>query len=347
MKVNHSDMIRIARKEAVLKIVGAMKAGQQVPARITDRQDRYFATIHVKGQSLRAEFTSGVPGSNHLTLQLIKKDGDAVLFKLIQATETGSLREKVSDYIFLPSHALKNLTPAHLATALDQASSLLELNIFLLNPEKKGKIRGEGITALLNRLIAAGTPQQSLLLFTSLLEAQLLSPGMLEYILGLISSREKKKGSHHPQKGSEDILNLLNEVESETDTKENKSMKSDLFRGVIEILSGRESSREGELPIPLDGEFIPLKVYQGEDAWFFSLELSSLGIIDIIARKKNSITLYADSSEKLDLIRKEIEQSNTTGKITRINFLLRQDTLDKLVAINTFYSFNSQLDIKV
>lgn len=143
MKISKTDMIRIARKEAILKIIGTMKQGEKVPARITDRQDRYFANISVRGHQLKAEFPGGVPGSNHLTLQLVKKEADSILFKLIQSSETASFKEKISDLIYLPTEKMNTLSPALLGKSLQQTSNLFELHFFLMYPQMKGRLRGK------------------------------------------------------------------------------------------------------------------------------------------------------------------------------------------------------------
>ncbi len=347
MKISKTDMIRIARKEAILKIIGTMKQGEKVPARITDRQDRYFANISVRGHQLKAEFPGGVPGSNHLTLQLVKKEADSILFKLIQSSETASFKEKISDLIYLPTEKMNTLSPALLGKSLQQTSNLFELHFFLMYPQMKGRLRGEGITQILNRLLMGEISHQSLILFSSLLQGEVIPPDFLHYFLKLLQrQRREDEPNLFPSKET-DLMKLLNNVMEDTDNNENDSLQRDLIKKSLEILIPKGEVTGCEVPLLIDDEFIPLKIMHNEGNWILSIELSKLGTIDILAQKEGMISIIGESREHLELIENQLREKNSDFSGIIINFKTRREALDKLVAINSFYSLNSQLDIKV
>lgn len=101
------------------------------------------------------------------------------------------------------------------------------------------------------------------------------------------------------------------------------------------------------MPLLIDDEFIPLKIMHNEGNWILSIELSKLGTIDILAQKEGMISIIGESREHLELIENQLREKNSDFSGIIINFKTRREALDKLVAINSFYSLNSQLDIKV
>ncbi len=345
MKIKNNDMIRIARREAVQKIMATLKPGEKVSARILDRQGRYFATLQIGKHQLKAEFPAGLPGSNHLTLQLLRQDGDAFLFRLAQATETASLSEKIAALFSLPAETAGEVTPSLLARALQDAPGIFELLAMLAGSRHKNKTRGEGITQILHRLMGLGLPAPSLALYSRFLAENVMGPEILHHLLMMLRGPGKDTGTYMPP-SVEDLLDLLNNEGEKSDNRK-ENIKIELALKSLEIIAGKKEGDITEIPLVINDEYLPLKVFHDRGTWIISLELSSLGPITIMAREEGPLTVTTRSREISDEIIRELQKRDFNFSERSINFITEGEVRDKLVAINSFYSLNSQLDIKV
>lgn len=77
---------------------------------------------------------------------------------------------------------------------------------------------------------------QSLILFSSLLQGEVIPPDFLHYFLKLLQrQRREDEPNLFPSKET-DLMKLLNNVMEDTDNNENDSLQRDLIKKSLEIL---------------------------------------------------------------------------------------------------------------
>ena len=257
-----------------------------VDARIVIRNDPFHAVIDVRGMRVRAHFPDGVPETDFLRLARSGKNNHSLVFRIVRndANDLKSALSPLLDRIIQSNpHILKDLAfPPH----------EINLAILLVPPSKRKKdFLHEKTAAVMNRLLAAGFPRESI---SELI--RFLPGGDIASILFSLTGQSSRK-----KKFSEDIIE---DLESFLSKKENNEYIPDMVSLFIQDIDNIINSA-----LPDGDAFVPLQIAQKNDIMILSITLSLLGHLDVLAMKDNDYIhgmVLCDDNGSADILKKSL-----------------------------------------
>lgn len=368
MRIGLSDTIKITGRITRLNFLRRLKKGAEIPARIVKRHNSRIAILEIAGNRLRADFLKGVPGNNRLTLRLEDNSNNSYTFKLIDSISKNDLLSKIFEITVFKVEDIDKNNILYINRFLNRYSGrnptgIFELNNLLLSQVRKEKKKGEGITHLLNRLLKRGMSKENLLNLAVILSgirinSDIISPFLL--IFGFDQNYFEKRGVGKQKRFEEKIEEALSEINKIINAKKKDDIVSALIDLIVKGNGESDKTICGELAFFDNEEFRPINYMRNESSFLFSLELSNLGTIDILAKKISeniSISIFSDNNdvlealgESLDLLSLRLKNAGLSGyenSQISINLYNRRDILEKLIEINSNYFNISEFDIKV
>ncbi|MCP4130300.1 MAG: flagellar hook-length control protein FliK [bacterium] len=370
-KINPVNTIRISGRISTLTFLKGLKKGVEIPATIVSRPNSREAVLEIAGKKIRAEFPGGVPGNNRLNLKLEEQTKDSFLFRLIDTRGRTGFLEKILDHtIFRVDDFTKNDIIDISRFLGKNPQGLFELNKFLLGIHQKNEQKQEKTVYILNRLLRMGLSKESLFDLSFMLSGAKYSSSPLLFLLLLFNPDRKytEQWLEQGKTGGADIEERLNEIINLVDNVNEEKDKKELIEQLIDLLIGNNEKEKtgihyGEMAFFDDGEFKPVYCMGNENSWIFSFQLSEIGQIDILANSRReglflsifsprqdvldslegSADLLYSRLERIGLFQGELSGENRT---VYLNFYNRRAALDKLIEINSYYSINSEFDIK-
>jgi len=349
MKVGPSDIIRISGKSAVFSLLHSLKPGSEQNAKIIDRPGGNTAVIEIAGKRVRAEFLKGVPGSNSIVLKLDERSGNTLFFKIISPTGREGFIEKLSEFLVMEKHDISaKILPGLSRFLSGNIPGIFELNRFFLGDRYRQS--GHSLTDLLNGLLKAGMSKEDLLFLSGLISMKSIDPNPVLAVLNWIGrGKDTAQKFSEREKLKDDIDAVLREVMGNND----KSIEI-----IIEIMldSSRENStiHYAEIPYFDSGNFQCVQCIYGVESLIFFLDLSGLGVIELLIRltgKDIYVSIFSGNDTVVDeLNAKKDELSDALGRYYSgavVTVFKMKQVMDKIVEINSYYSINSAVDIKI
>ncbi|TFH39863.1 MAG: hypothetical protein E4G96_08560 [Chrysiogenales bacterium] len=356
MKIHPSDSIRIMGKALPAETLRAIPKGTELPARIVERLGAREAIIELAGNRIRAEFLRGVPPDVSITLRLEDSGKNAYIFKLIDPAVKEELARLVLELTFLKKDAIGKTALHELNAAMSKhPAGILQLNALLMGRDLKEFDRG--LTRFLGHLLRLGMPAPALGDLSMLLSGINIGSGAVRALLLALGFNETALRRWTSLTGSghgDAVDSIMKGLEAIDDPEE----RVDVMRRLVILLNdkreGQPGQEAGEFAIHHDGEFHAVRYLGYGGSWIFNVDFSKIGLIEILAReagKDYSISIFSENQGVIDALKKSGKNlAENCAKIHSgiyINFYNTRYSLNKMVEINSYYSKNSVVDIRV
>ncbi|HOW83735.1 MAG TPA: hypothetical protein PK573_14325 [Spirochaetota bacterium] len=353
MKIDAVNVIRVSGPGAAADALRKLEVGAELPARVVERRGRSSAVLEIGGGRIRAEFTRGLPAGDSLLLRLDGIKNESYVFKMVGAGGRADYLARLLEFSLLGQDDVKRFNPAEIGRILaGRGDALFQLHAYLLQAEgRKGK--GGNAAALLSRLFSLGLGPDARADLAFFLFERALGGPFAAYIYGLFGRNRGKNREAWPEPGAR---NLAAQIETALDSVESGREREEL----IEFLAGALSDgpgpgpQSGVVPLDEDGVFVPVRYVKSGDFLALSLELSALGQLDIMARHEKgaiSIMIVPDREDSGAFIRRSLpglmESFAGSGMQAHVAVHNRNIIIDKMVEINSYFSLNSEFDVKV
>ena len=355
MKVAPTNTIKISGKSRSLQFLKNIPKGSEIYARIIERPGNKKAILEINGNRINAEFIKGVPGRNLLTIKLENNENDLFIFKLVDAHNKDEFINKLLDFTIFNSTDIKNNLIYYINNYLNNNNTIgiYELNLFLLNLTSKSK-KNKSLTLLLNRLLGKGINSNTLINIAYILSGTQINPQLLFQCL-LFLRKESKHSDDFIFKNSSRLIKKVDDLITSLNDLQDDNLKKEIIDQLINLLSINHEKDiiNSEISYYENDKFKAIRVIGQKNSIIISLELSEIGIVDILFRITDdelNISFFVNN-DVFDFINKtKKELYSKLNKIIpkiNINIYNRSDILNKLIEINSYYIINSELDIKV
>lgn len=356
MKIDRDNTIRISSRLPTSNALKNLKSGAKITGRIIERVGDREAVLDMGGVRIRAEFLRGVPLNERIPLIFKGTDGGTLIFTI--AGERSSKLDDIFAYSVFDRNALGTSEIMAIRKYIQEGpGGIFALNRFILRL-RAGVQLGEGLFAeLFSKLLAAGVSKDDLLFLSYLVLASRGMNSSAIEILSVITGgesaqqlikqfRDEKTLKDYSEKLSEKLKALL-KTENGTE----------LFKELLSVLMDREDSpyREFQMPFWDEDRFKSITGIVAPGGMALTLELSQLGVLDIVIREHGSslhINLFCEREEALHELERTVDELRTKLKgihkgTVSIDFFLMADTMKKIIEINSSLLSNSILDFRV
>jgi hypothetical protein len=156
---------------------------------------------------------------------------------------------------------------------------------------------------------------------------------------------------------TKEMMELINSIVGEIDAMESSEQKEALIRQIAAYLkdpyarTGEYSS--GEFACYGDEELYPVRYAGRGNSWIFSVDFSTIGLIEILAKETDNgyaLSIFCERNDVLSALKNEYKQLQQDLTYIHqniyINFFNTRQAINKIVEINSYYSLNSVLDIR-
>ncbi len=356
MKVEPTITVTVSGRTAMRSLFEGIKKGAEVQARVVERVGARDAVIEIGGRRIHAQFMKGVPAGGAVTLKLDAVSGDSYYFKLTPPeTREGFIRQVMQMTVFDPAVIRKKVLHDLGGALAKHPAGIFELNALLLNRPLRDT-KDDGLSRFLNHLAKRGLDKSALAdlsLLLSGMSARSHSLRSLLLVLGFGEDRIRRLAAGGTAAAGPMTDAILEEIGSIDDGE----AKENVIRQLLEFLTGgdmpREAVRSGEFTFIEGDGFHPARYCDAGDAWLFSVDFSAIGRLEIVARETDKellVSVFCDRDEALDILK------SGSGELIRtlenlkphavINFFNTQQAINKIVEIYSYYSLNSEFDIR-
>lgn len=356
MKIDRSNTIRITGRELKLPALN-LKRGVRISARILERIGDKEAVLDVAGNRLRAEFLSGIPSRNRITLIFEGRDSSTLLFRMARDHDVSSLRGLFDFSIFDLDTLGKNELLAIRRYLKNGIEGIFNLNSSLFRALTGKGLRERSLTDLLNKLLKMGMPKDDLIFLTYIF---LGNRGIIDILIslllfmGLEGDALYKRFKRYSRQGDliADMEKLSERIEALTDEE-----GIDLFRELLYyVVSGEDPGKDfSQFEIPYfdsDG-FKSIECIYTREGLVLSLELSGLGKLDILIKSLASdlkISIFCEDEEALVELRSSVDDLKArladVKKVVTVDFYISRDVIKKIIEINSPMVMNSIFDVR-
>jgi len=358
MKIAPTNIITISGKTGLPDQMRGIQKGEELPARIVERISRREAILEISGKRINAEFRKGVPAGNMITLKLDGIKNNAVFFSMVEPGGKEALAKHLAGLTIFDMNQLQKDIIYGMSAALGKhPAGILELNMLLLGLHQKQGKKEEGPARFLAFLMKLGIDKNvvadlSILLSGMNTTAQAFKSLLL--IMGFDAERIRKWSSGKTG-DIEGIIDAITKEFSAMDSKEDLETSLRQLLGLLED-AGTQSTgyASGNLALYNEDQLTPIQYIGKDNAWLFSIDFSGIGRIEILARESSDgylVSVFSETSEALEALRKSAEQlqKNLNGihPGIHINFYNTRLAINKIVEIYSYYSLNSEFDIRV
>ncbi len=354
MRIEPTSTIRVSGKSGIFDQLRDMQKGAELPARIIDRISGREAILEIGGKRITAEFQKGVPAGTTITLKLDEIRDNSLFFKLVDPGGREAFARHLGEMTIADmSQMQKNISSA----LARHPAGIFELNALLLGLQPKQDKKDEGMTRLLSLLLKLGIDKNAVSDLSILLSGIHVDAKALQSLLMIIGfDRERfRKWASGKSGGVEAIINAIidgiNGIEG-------SEMKETALLQLIGLLSDSAEKPaghiSGELPFAGDDEMRPIHFMGKDDSWIFSIDFSTIGRIEVLARKTREgyfISIFCGTGEAMDVLKQYAGELKKNLKNIHpdihINFYNTTQAINKIVEIYSYYSLNSVFDIRV
>ncbi|GEM_PF-1823196 len=355
MKIDRENTIRISGRIPSSSALKNLKMGAKIAGRIIERVGDREAVLDMGGVRIRAEFLRGVPSNKRIPLIFRGRDGGTLIFQI--AGERSSKLDEIFAYSLFERNTLGTGEIMAIRKYIQEGpGGIFALNRFILRLRAGVQLR-EGLFAeVLNKLLTAGVSKDDLLFLSYLL---LASRGLKSSVIEILSVlaggesaiqlirrfRDEKTLRDYSEKFSEKLKALLKTEQG-----------VELFKDLLSVFMSREDSpyREFQMPFWNEDRFESITGIVTPGGMVLTLELSQLGVLDIIIREHGSslhINLFCEREETLHELEHTVDELRTKLKsvhkgAVNIGFFLTGDAMKKIIEINSSLLSNSILDFK-
>ncbi len=357
MKFNPDEILRIENRASINRLMGEIKNHDTVKARIVKRYSPREAIIEIKGRRIKTEFTSAIPEKSEVTLKLINSDSGSYLFKIVDQGVKSEIISILNDVSLLDGDELDSLNLSLLKEFINRnRRDLYSLNLLLMQRGNLNRVSRD-IPSLLRDLKTAGF-KTGILNILSLLSVK--SCQGIDILILLLSTLGflKDFGQKYFKKEGIETGKLISDIIEMIDNSYDEKEKDTIIRKLIDLLGVKSGNPEeftaGEqLFFHEEGEkkIIYLK---NKKSWLFSLSLSKIGIIDIIARQishRIEISLFAENNSILEILKSSqsiLERRLKAEGITAfIEYRNRGSMIDRIYHIAAKGFPDNSIDVKV
>ena len=356
MKIDARNSIRIATYSGLRDVLKGLEKGTVLSASVIHREGKNDALLEINGRRIRAEFTGGAPGAGKkILLRLESAHGNAYLFRLIHDNPKNAFPGNIFEISIFQKdildtvgrHGIFNLVK-HFS---NPGNTVFSINLFLHRMENKSETRSSIIGELMEKMIKKGVSKKSLSALSYLLlpESSCLIP--------LVSAFEDDF-IFKEKKNNEDLRQIIEDIISEIDNilpeSEKLELIESLLRHYVNYQGEKTGQGAGELPFFKNGMYRPIMYLYHGGSWLFSLDLSNLGTVDVLAatvQKKSAVKIYTYREDAFLSLKESLDElkSELRAKVPDINIELFQGNIiiDKMVEIYSHVDINSVFDIRV
>lgn len=356
MKIDRSNTIRITGRELKLPALN-LKKGVRISARILERIGDKEAVLDVAGNRLRAEFLSGIPSRNRITLIFEGRDSSTLLFRMARDHDVSSLRGLFDFSIFDLDALGKNELLAIRRYLKNGIEGIFNLNSSLFRALTGKGLRERSLTDLLNKLLKMGMHKDDLIFLTYIF---LGNRGIIDILIslllfmGLEGDALYKRFKRYSRQGDliADMEKLSERIEALTDEE-----GIDLLRELLYyVVSGEDPGKDfSQFEIPYfdsDG-FKSIACIYTREGLVLSLELSGLGKLDILIKSLASdlkISIFCEDEEALVELRSSVDDLKArladVKEVVTVDFYISRDVIKKIIEINSPLVMNSIFDVR-
>lgn len=295
MQIDRFTTLKVSGRVAVSARLGDIPPGGRVEARIAGRIDARHAIIELRGKHVRAEFPNGVPAGDHLVLELVKKQKGSFLFKLADNSGAAQLFSAARQHV-LSGEAMLSSIPASFILAMRTGGlrGVFDLNRLLLGFPDTAPA-DEKLTGALNSLLKKGVSPQAVRFFSYLFsQNDGINSSFLNFVAVLMGRSGRKDVGFQAlftdeQCARDEIDGAMNALKALIGEGEaGEELLAEIARR-----AGREAAPYGMMPVLDDDRFKPLRYCMHENSIVCSLELSQLGVVDILARESREAVFLA------------------------------------------------------
>ena len=354
MKIQQHDIIKLAGSARVHGIFKNIPAGRELSALIVQRIDGKTAELSINGKMIRADFLKGVPPGDTISLKFEKNVNDTYIFKIVQHTGADALNNKLAEFIILTNSMVKDRYGDILKFIQSSQAGIYELNRLLINPDSRNKKEGRNVL-LLNRLLKAGMDINLLVYLSSVMSGRGFNRDILLWIRSLIGA-PLYSGEKECLLKNNEIDGIISDIISGLDSINDRDLKSDAITQILDALMNEPDEKgieERELYYLEDSEFKAMNYFFSYQALMFTLNLSNIGIIEIIVKKADNaffINIFSDRENVIEFLKKtEGTLREGMRKIrggVSVNFINSKIMLDNLKDFYRNYVIN-KIDLKV
>ena len=351
MKVHASNSIRISGRAGTVDFLRKLSPGATVAVKVTERLGPQTAILDIQGRRIRAEFLRGVPGNNRLMLKLEDASNSTYTFKIISSTDRQDFLSRLLEYSVLTIKDVLRDNIMDIGSFVQKGpDTIFSLHAYLLDVTD-WKRRHDSLMKLFTRFYSLGASVEVLRDLSLMIAGNGTGGALLCYILEIFSGYNKQKRHLLGKEGLEQAIHEL-------ETLIEKSGDDDrvfLLQSLWDVFKdANEGSKFIMVPIKDDDEFHICAALAGENSIIFRVELSQLGTVHLLARQEKNmidVMICVQNEKSLEKFKNSLEDLKDTLynaglkvalKVYNSNFII-----DKIVEINSYYSLNSVLDIKV
>lgn len=358
MKIETTNTITISGKSGFPDQIKGIPKGEEMTAQIIERLGRREAILEIAGKRIHAEFKKGVPSGNVITLKLDDIKNNAVFFSLVETGGKDALVKNLAGMTVFELNQLRSTILHGIGGALAKhPAGILELNMLLLGCPRKSEKREEGPAGLLARLVKLGMDKDAVSDLSVIISGMRISSQAFKTLMMIIGFDEEKIRKWSSGK-KEDISGIIDAILKDFAT---PGSRGDLDSVLLQLLTllqntGRELSgyEYGDAAFYHDDQLTPLQYIGKDTAWLFSVDFSSIGRIEVLARDAKEgylISVFSGYGEVLEALKQSsdrlVKNLKRVNKDININFYNTRAAINKIVEIYSYYSLNSEFDILV
>ena len=357
MRIEPSITIKVIGRAGTAELFSGIRKGSEIPAQIIERVSGHEAILEIAGKRIHAEFLKGTPAGTMITLKLDEVKNNSYFFKLVdQGSNNAFVKQLMAMTIFDADTIRKNILYGIGGALSKHPAGIFELNALLLGQYPKEGKKEEGLTRLLNQLLKLGINKNAVSDLSFLLSGISINAKSLRALL-LFPGFDKERIRRWTPANAKKMMELINSIVSEIDSIESNDQKEAIVRQIAAYLkdpyvqTGEYSS--GEFACYGDEELYPLRYAGKGDSWIFSVDFSTIGRIEILAKETDSgyaLSIFCDRNDVLSALKNGHKQMMQDLKYLHqniyINFFNTRQAINKIVEINSYYSLNSVLDIR-
>jgi len=357
MRIGDQGYIRISFKPGTLNAISRMQPGTEVGARIVERYRGNVALLDIAGTRVNAEFIRGTPRADRLLLRLEHRHGGRLVFRMLNTIDKSSFLDRIlACSVFRPDDFSRQHTYEISRFLGGRTATLFALNEFLLGLASRWHKRDSSSDTLFRALMKMGRGRDSVNLISFLSLESRAGSAMLPLLLMLGYGRGfiDKWNSGRQEWIGEEVDRLVRDISEIAGEDEKRELVTGILRECLQEETGDDDYHSGTLPFVDGDEYAPVCYIGKGDCWIFSLTLSNLGPIDILSKntgKGTEITVYTDGPKVSSYLQESMDEFYSglagAGISAIVHVADRQNVIDKILEINSYYSLNSAFDTKV
>jgi hypothetical protein len=356
VKLNQNDILKIENRASISKLLSEIKNESEVKARIIKKYSPREAIIEIKGKRIKTEFTDAIPEKSEVLLKLIKRESNTYLFKLVDPALKSDIISILESISLLDRDELDSLSLPVLKNFFDRnLTDLVTLNLLLTG--KKGLISASRETLSHLRYLKSIGLNSGILNMLSLLSLNSRQGIQLLVLLLSLTGSSGSIAIRYFREKEIDTGKIISDIIEMIDDSVDRKEKDEILRKLIDLVAGKNSI-SGELTA---GEMLffdedaeeKINYLTHKKTWLFSLNFSTIGIIDIFARQAGDtidIALFAENDVIVDMFKNSHNSLKSILKKEKIKASIkyrnRGNIVDKLKLITTKYYSENSIDVK-